>query len=258
MAFRPRDIVIFFLSLALVLSACSDHRAVFKGKPRKIAQKQKKKKTAHAKPARQYTGKIQPGDFIWPVDGPVNSSYGERWGRSHDGIDIGVDQGDPVSAAAGGKVVYSARLGGYGNLIVIQHPSGLFTAYAHNKKNLVRKGERVKQGQRIARLGRTGNATGDHLHFEIRDQAGTYDPVDFLSKERIAARPRSLEAEPPVIGEGEKPQIQVAGGGPDRLDALPAEAMPSAIRSEALPAAPPSPVEPEAPEDKMMELLSDI
>ncbi|MCE9625450.1 MAG: M23 family metallopeptidase [Deltaproteobacteria bacterium] len=128
------------------------------------------------------------GYFIWPVPGPINSPYGFRHGRRHVGIDIGGDEGAPVYAAAPGEVVFEGKFGDYGNFIVLKHDNGLFTAYGHNEKNLVDMGDRVKQGQRIAKLGSTGNASGDHLHFEIRDIEGVYDPLDFLPDERYSKR----------------------------------------------------------------------
>ncbi len=187
----PRaKIVILLLALSFVGYGCGGHRPTAKAKPeRKVAKVKKKGKE------RRYA-KVAPGTFVWPVEGPVNSPYGPRWGRQHDGIDIGGESGEPILASAAGEVVYSARLGGYGNLVVVQHPDGFFTAYAHNKKNLVDKGDRVKQGQLIAKMGRTGSATGDHLHFEIRDTRGTYNPEAMLS-EKDYARKKPVKILPP-------------------------------------------------------------
>ena len=186
MASSPHKLLfIFFISL-LLLPGCGDFRAIFNGKPdQQIAQRKKSKKPRKAP---EYVLKQGQGKFLWPVEGPVNSPYGQRNGKMHDGIDLGGDEGDPIYAAAAGEVVYSEKLGGYGNLIVIKHEDGFFTAYAHNEKNLVDKGDSVKQGQSIAKLGRTGNASGDHLHFEIRDESGTYDPEDFLPERRYTAK----------------------------------------------------------------------
>ena len=250
---------IFWLVLGLllalvVLPGCGDHRPAFKSKPGKIASKQKKKR-------RQFTGKLKPGEFIWPVTGQINSPYGMRWGRPHDGIDIEGDSGDPVVAAASGEVVFSGRLGGYGNLIVIKHENGLFTAYGHNKKNLVKEGDRVRQGKQIARMGRTGSATGDHLHFEIRDKEGTFDPQSILPSNRYAKGRDVGEArekkEIAMATPEERSEIPVAEKGPDRLEALPAATTPAREVSLA-PVEAQAPPEPEVPEDKMMELLSDI
>lgn len=99
----------------------------------------------------------------------------------HDGIDISVREGTPVRAATGGTVVYSDnRLSGYGNLVIIRHGKNLFTAYAHNQRNLVRKGDVVKRGDTIARAGQTGRITGPHLHFEVRHGSTAVDPLSYL------------------------------------------------------------------------------
>lgn len=119
----------------------------------------------------------------WPVPGPVTSRFGRRHGRPHDGIDIGAKEGTPVRAAAAGEVVYSDnRLSGYGHLIIVRHSHDMFTAYAHNQRNLVHKGQWVKRGDIIARVGHTGRATGPHLHFEVRRGPTPVDPLVYLPK----------------------------------------------------------------------------
>src|SRR5262249_43201125 len=184
MALSRRNTVALLLFCGLALPQCSDFRAVFNGNPKTPVAQAKKKKTPHHSGYAKGKGD---GQFIWPLEGPINSPYGERHGRMHDGIDIGGDEGEPVVASAEGDVVYDGKLGGYGNLIVVKHTNGYFTAYAHNEKNLVDNGAHVKQGQVIAKVGRTGNASGDHLHFEIRDESGTYDPLDFLPAQEYSA-----------------------------------------------------------------------
>jgi murein DD-endopeptidase MepM/ murein hydrolase activator NlpD len=119
----------------------------------------------------------------WPVKGRLSSKFGPRKNRMHDGIDIAAKTGTHVFAAAAGKVVYAdARLSGYGNLIIIRHSSDMFTAYAHNQKNLVVAGQQVKAGQHIANVGATGRATGAHLHFEVRRGETAVDPLAYLPK----------------------------------------------------------------------------
>jgi len=119
----------------------------------------------------------------WPLRGALTSRFGRRGSRMHDGIDISAKEGTPVSAAASGEVVYSdQRLSGYGKLIIIRHSRDMFTAYAHNQRNLVRKGDRVKAGDVIARVGRTGRATGPHLHFEVRRGPTPVDPLAYLPR----------------------------------------------------------------------------
>ena len=119
----------------------------------------------------------------WPVKGRLSSKFGPRKNRMHDGIDIAAKVGTHVFAAAAGKVVYAdSRLSGYGNLIIIRHSSDMFTAYAHNQKNLVVAGQQVKAGQHIANVGATGRATGAHLHFEVRRGETAVDPLAYLPK----------------------------------------------------------------------------
>lgn len=118
------------------------------------------------------------GDFLWPVPSSnrVSSKFGPRWGRHHDGIDIPARAGAHVVAAQDGVIVHSGTMGGYGNIIVISHASGLFSVYAHNKKNLVRQNQTVHRGQVIAQVGSSGHSTGPHLHFEIRHDSRALDP----------------------------------------------------------------------------------
>jgi murein DD-endopeptidase MepM/ murein hydrolase activator NlpD len=125
------------------------------------------------------------GDFLWPLPSSyhVTSTYGERGGREHEGIDISSPAGNHILAAQDGIVVYSgSELGGYGNLTVIAHNNNLFTVYAHAKKNYTRTGQQVNRGQVIAQVGSTGRSTGPHLHFEIRRDSVAYNPIAFLSK----------------------------------------------------------------------------
>ncbi|MEL6578771.1 MAG: peptidoglycan DD-metalloendopeptidase family protein [Cyanobacteria bacterium J06621_12] len=105
--------------------------------------------------------------YIWPTQGVLTSHYGWRWGRIHRGIDIAAPIGTPIVAAAAGEVIGAGWYGGYGNLVKLEHLDGSITYYAHNHRNLVTHGQRVKQGEQIAEMGSTGNSTGSHLHFEI-------------------------------------------------------------------------------------------
>ena len=118
--------------------------------------------------------------LIWPVSGPVTSGFGWRWGRMHEGIDIGVPTGTPVVAAAAGQVIHAGWLGGYGNLVVIDHGGGLATAYGHNSSIVVGYGSSVAQGQVVAYAGSTGNSTGPHVHFEVRVNGSPVDPLGYL------------------------------------------------------------------------------
>jgi murein DD-endopeptidase MepM/ murein hydrolase activator NlpD len=117
--------------------------------------------------------------FIWPVNGPITSGFGWRWGRMHEGIDIGVPCGTPIHAAASGTVIYSGWEDGYGNFVVIDHGNGLATAYGHQSAIYV-SGGAVSQGQTIGAVGSTGHSTGCHLHFEVRVNGNPVDPLGYL------------------------------------------------------------------------------
>jgi len=118
--------------------------------------------------------------LIWPVNGPVVSPFGMRWGRMHEGIDIGVPYGTPIHASASGRVVYSGWMDGYGNLVAIDHGGGLSTAYAHQSRIVVSVGQTVSQGQVIGYVGCTGHCFGPHLHFEVRVNGTPVDPLSYL------------------------------------------------------------------------------
>lgn len=116
----------------------------------------------------------------WPLQGAIQSRFGPRGRRRHDGIDIDGQQGDPIHAAADGEVVVARSWGAYGKTIVLDHGGGLRTLYAHASRLLVDTGERVRAGQTIAKVGRTGNATGTHLHFELQQDGKTINPMHHL------------------------------------------------------------------------------
>lgn len=118
--------------------------------------------------------------LIWPVEGPITSPFGWRWGRMHQGIDIGVPTGTPIHAAAAGKVIYCGWETGYGNLVVLDNYGDLATAYAHQSAIAVTCGETVAQGQVIGYVGCTGECTGPHLHFEVRINGNPVDPLGYL------------------------------------------------------------------------------
>ena len=119
--------------------------------------------------------------FLWPVRGKILSGFGMIGGKANNGLDIGAPEGTPVKASAQGEVIYvTDNQRGYGKLILIQHPYDYITVYAHNQKNLVREGDTVQQGQTIATVGKTGNATNSHLHFEIRHKRRAVDPKSLL------------------------------------------------------------------------------
>jgi murein DD-endopeptidase MepM/ murein hydrolase activator NlpD len=124
-----------------------------------------------------------PGTFIFPVNGTITSGFGYRWGRQHEGIDIGAGEGTPIWAAEDGTVVLQqseAESGGYGNYTCIDHGGGLSTCYAHQSAFNVSIGDSVQQGQVIGLVGNTGNSFGAHLHFEVRVNGVAYDPMGYL------------------------------------------------------------------------------
>jgi murein DD-endopeptidase MepM/ murein hydrolase activator NlpD len=133
-----------------------------------------------------------------PVDGVNGSGYGSRidpfTGRSafHQGIDFSAPTGTPINAAAGGVVIISEWHPGFGNLIELDHGNDLITRYAHSSKVLVKAGDLVKRGQKIAEVGSTGRSTGPHLHFEVLVNGEAQNPMKFLaagSDERLANQP---------------------------------------------------------------------
>ena len=126
------------------------------------------------------TGTPSAAGLIWPVNGVVVSGFGMRWGRLHEGIDIAASSGTPVWAAAAGTVSYAGWLGGYGNLVVVDHGDGLATAYAHASAILVGVGQQVSQGETVSLVGSTGHSSGPHLHFEVRVNGVAVDPLLYL------------------------------------------------------------------------------
>ncbi len=122
--------------------------------------------------------------FRWPVKGRVIASYGPRTDSTHnDGINIAVPMGTEVLAAEQGVVAYAgSELKGYGNLILLRHDSGWVTAYAHNEEILVKRGDKVKRGQSIAKAGKTGTVDQPQVHFELRQGQKPIDPTPHMEK----------------------------------------------------------------------------
>lgn len=123
------------------------------------------------------------GDFIWPVDTPkgyVSSNYGPRGSGFHSGVDYAAPHGTTIRAADDGVVEFSDRKSQYGKLIIIDHFNGFKTYYAHNYSNDVSEGETVEKGQAIGKIGSTGNATVEHLHFEVHVDGEHVDPLDYV------------------------------------------------------------------------------
>ena len=127
-------------------------------------------------------GPVRPGagGLIWPVNGPLTSPFGMRWGRLHAGVDISAPTGTPIRAAASGRVVLLGWTGGYGNYTCVQHGGALSTCYAHQVRYGTSMGASVSRGQVIGYVGNTGNSFGAHLHFETRVNGTPVDPAGYL------------------------------------------------------------------------------
>lgn len=142
-----------------------------------------------APPAQKPTQQVSKYRFIWPCRGEITSYYGWRthpiFGTTkyHSGMDIAVDYGTPIKAAADGTIVYSGWLGGYGYTIMIDHGGGLVSLYAHNNELAVYEGQYVNQGTVVAYAGSTGWSTGPHCHFEARLHGELTEPLDYLPPE---------------------------------------------------------------------------
>jgi murein DD-endopeptidase MepM/ murein hydrolase activator NlpD len=141
------------------------------------------------KPSDEMQAKKPEQVFAWPVEGSITSTFGMRGTRRHEGVDISARRESDIRAAAGGVV----KLSGwgpedYGKTVVIVHEGGYETWYAHNASVLVAEGNTVMPGQLIARMGRTGNARGTHLHFEIRKNGSPVDPLQYLPERGVDER----------------------------------------------------------------------
>jgi murein DD-endopeptidase MepM/ murein hydrolase activator NlpD len=133
------------------------------------------------------------GTFLWPVRGHVLSGYGSgRDGTHNDGLNIAAPRGAAIQAADGGIVAYAGNeLRGYGNLILVKHPNGWISAYAHCDLMLVKRGDKIARGQTIARVGSTGSVAEPQLHFELRHGNHAVDPREFLAPLPTAGTERS-------------------------------------------------------------------
>lgn len=149
--------------------------ASYAGKP-EISQVKKPQEDSSVPAATRST------KFIWPVNGTIVSGFGNLGsGRKNDGINIKASLGTAVKAADSGTVAYSGNeLKGFGNLILIKHKDGWITAYAHNDKLLVKKGQKVVRGEKIATVGSTGGVTSPQLHFEVRAGKKAVNPRNYL------------------------------------------------------------------------------
>lgn len=131
-------------------------------------------------------GAMGSGKMLWPVRGRISSNFGWRYHpvlkkkKYHSGLDIAVVKGTQVLAADGGVVLVSGWRGGYGNFVAIDHGNGIATCYGHNSRLLVKVGEKVTKGQKVALSGSTGLSSGPHVHFEVRLQGTPINPMPYL------------------------------------------------------------------------------
>jgi murein DD-endopeptidase MepM/ murein hydrolase activator NlpD len=141
------------------------------------------KKVAVAAPA----GAADAGDsdkLRWPASGKIIAGFGGRPDGTHnDGVNLSVPLGTEVHAAESGVVAYAgSELKGYGNLVLLRHDNGWVTAYAHNDELVVKRGDKVKRGQVIAKAGKTGSVDQPQVHFELRQGSKPVDPIPYLEK----------------------------------------------------------------------------
>jgi murein DD-endopeptidase MepM/ murein hydrolase activator NlpD len=164
------------------LSQVRDTRASLEGDLQALEAEQARVQSALQGAQAGPAGPIKQGSgaLIWPVNGPIASPFGMRWGRLHAGVDIAVPAGTPIRAADSGRVVLMGWVGGYGNYTCIQHTASLSTCYAHQSSFATSNGASVNQGQVIGQVGCTGHCFGDHLHFETRVNGSPVDPMGYL------------------------------------------------------------------------------
>lgn len=129
------------------------------------------------------TNKPQTAEMAYmntPSRGAISSTFGMRWGKAHKGIDIAANLGEVINAALDGTVVYAGWQEGYGNVVKIHHGKDVETIYAHCSKITVKQGEAVNKGEKIGEVGSTGNSTGPHLHFEVREKGEPQNPERYI------------------------------------------------------------------------------
>lgn len=152
-----------------------------KEEPKKVTTQTNTTRMASASGVNTSGKKVNLGiSLIKPVSGTITSRFGQRWGRSHTGLDIGASTGTKIKAVAGGTVTKSGYSGNYGNVIVISHGNGVETYYAHCSALYAKVGKKVSQGEVIAAVGSTGRSTGPHLHLEIRVNGVAQNPLNYL------------------------------------------------------------------------------
>lgn len=186
-------------SPAPVVVAAPMAQAPAKTDPPAVPQVSEAPTAAQATALRRQMAEVEPASaplparagrgFIWPVRGRVVSDFGSKGGGLHnDGINIAAAQGTPIRAAENGVVVYAGNeLRGFGNLVLLRHADGWMTAYGHAEELTVQRGDEVRRGQVIGRVGATGNVTSPQIHFEIRRGSRPVNPREHLLSESARA-----------------------------------------------------------------------
>ena len=164
------------------LSQVRDSRVSLEGDLAALEKEQARVQAALQGAGQTFDGPIKhgSGSLIWPVNGPVVSPFGMRWGRLHAGIDIAVPSGTAIHAADSGRVVLMGWVGGYGNYTCIQHTATMSTCYGHQQSFATSNGASVSQGQVIGYSDCTGHCFGPHVHFEVRINGAPVDPMGYL------------------------------------------------------------------------------
>ncbi len=157
------------------INGIEESRAVLSEKEIKAPKPQILVKGTKAVPPKKGTG-----TFAYPTRGRLSSKFGQRWGRSHTGIDLAAPIGTAVNAADGGVITWVGTKGAYGKLIIVDHGGGFTSYYGHLSKYNVKVGDKVHKGQKIGAVGNTGRSTGPHLHFEIRKNGVPQNPLNYL------------------------------------------------------------------------------
>ncbi|NLA91278.1 MAG: LysM peptidoglycan-binding domain-containing M23 family metallopeptidase [Synergistaceae bacterium] len=166
-----------------LISTLAEHRARLRGETLVREIQQEAPVTVPVvpkKPAVTIEDGTEP--LIRPLEGRVTSPFGKRGGRLHDGIDIPARAGTPILAARSGRVIFSGVIRGFGNTVTIDHGGGFVTRYSHNCSNLVKRGQWVRRGEPIGKVGRTGRTTCNHLHFSILINGKPVNPEKYLPK----------------------------------------------------------------------------
>ena len=181
----PNDIVFVGDEIFIPTASKIINRIVVKKRKKKIVKIKEKirKKIKRGKKRvkrKILLPKIYVNSLFWPVDGVVVSKFGKYGSFHNDGIDIAIIRDTPIKAVLSGEVIYSGYQKGYGNIVIIQHKDKIITIYAHNEKNLVKSGEKVKKNQKIALVGNSGNTERTKLHFEIRKGVKSVNPIYYL------------------------------------------------------------------------------